>query len=195
MSQQPHQQPWGTPPQQPQAWGAPMPQPPKKGKGKKIALGIVGGFVGIIVIAAVASGGSDSTDDSKANDKPAAAAQKPAEKPAEAEKADAKPADKPVKKPVDKGSQADQFKAFVTKNGTPAEKTAVAHVTKVQGADERNDIMDSADVYTDWSGGIMSPNQGKAKILASAFADWKDSDNGLVTVYDKDGELMANGNF
>jgi hypothetical protein len=50
-------------------------------------------------------------------------------------------------------------------------------------------------VYTDYTGGIASPNRGDAKLLASAFADWKDSKNGLVTIYDAAGDLMANGQY
>ncbi|MFC7511057.1 hypothetical protein ACFQV4_10790 [Streptomyces thermocarboxydus] len=80
-------------------------------------------------------------------------------------------------------------------NGTAQEKEAVAHVIKVQGADEQNDILDTADIYTDFTGGIMGEGSGPAKLIASAFADWKQSENGLVTVYDADGELLGNGQF
>lgn len=45
------------------------------------------------------------------------------------------------------------------------------------------------------TGGMMGEGSGPAKLLASAFADWKDSENGLVTVYDADGELISTGNF
>ncbi|MFD8938158.1 hypothetical protein ACFV0R_23395 [Streptomyces sp. NPDC059578] len=104
---------------------------------------------------------------------------------------------KDADKSAAKGSQADRFKAFVNKNGTPKEKDAVSHVTKVQGADEVNNLLSTADVYTDYTGGIMGKGTGPAKLLASAFADWKKTDNGggLVTVYDTDGELLGNGNF
>ncbi|MFE9658977.1 hypothetical protein [Streptomyces sp. NPDC005955] len=104
---------------------------------------------------------------------------------------------KDADKSAAKGSQADRFKAFVNKNGTPKEKDAVSHVTKVQGADEVNDLLSTADVYTDYTGGIMGKGTGPAKLLASAFADWKKTDNGagLVTIYDTDGELLGNGNF
>lgn len=83
----------------------------------------------------------------------------------------------------------------MAKNGTPKEKDAVAHVLKVQGADQQNDILDSADVYTDFTGGLMGEGSGPSKLIASAFADWKDSKNGLVTVYDANGEIITNGNF
>ncbi|TPQ17126.1 hypothetical protein [Streptomyces sporangiiformans] len=98
-------------------------------------------------------------------------------------------------KGTEKASQADQFKDFVNKNGTAKEKDAVSHVTKVQGADEQNDILDAADVYTDFTGGLLGKGTGPAKLIASAFADWKNSENGLVTVYDADGEMLGNGNF
>nr|WP_255306502.1 hypothetical protein [Streptomyces sp. Wb2n-11] len=102
---------------------------------------------------------------------------------------------KPAPAPKKELSQAQEFKAYVAKNGTATEKAAAEHITKVQGADKQNDILDTAEVYTDYTGGFMSANQSDAKLIASAFADWRDSKNGLVTVYDKDGEIMANGNY
>ncbi|MFF6995579.1 hypothetical protein ACFY93_11535 [Streptomyces sp. NPDC008313] len=155
----------------------------------KIALGAVVGFVVIGVAAANSGdGGSDGKSDTgtSASSGEKAGGAKPDGK------SDAKPAED---KGTEKASQADQFKAFVKKNGSDAEKNAVSHVTKVQGADEQNDILDAADVYTDFTGGIMGKGTGPAKLIASAFADWKHSDNGLVTVYDSKGELLGNGNF
>ena len=167
----------------------------------KIALGAV---VGIAVIGAMSANSGDGEGDGKSDSRTSASAgenadggakdkggaEKGGEKPGGA--ADAKPAED---KAVEKASQAEQFKAFVQKNGSPNEKDAVSHVTKVQGADEQNDILDAADVYTDFTGGIMGEGTGPAKLIASAFADWKDSENGLVTVYDADGELLGNGQF
>ncbi|MFC9464540.1 hypothetical protein [Streptomyces coelicoflavus] len=150
----------------------------------KIALGAV---VGIAVIGAMSANSGDGDGDSKSDSRTSASA---GEKPDGA--ADAKPAED---KAVEKASQAEQFKAFVQKNGSANEKDAVSHVTKVQGADEQNDILDAADVYTDFTGGLMGEGMGPAKLIASAFADWKDSENGLVTVYDADGELLGNGQF
>ncbi len=92
-------------------------------------------------------------------------------------------------------TQAERFEAFVEKNGTTTEKEAVRHVTKVQGADEQNDIMDTAEVFTDYSGGMMGTHAEDGKLIASAFADWRSSENGLVTVYGGDGEILSNGNF
>ncbi|WP_405845523.1 hypothetical protein OG528_05720 [Streptomyces platensis] len=48
---------------------------------------------------------------------------------------------------------------------------------------------------TDFTGGLMGPHQSEGKLIASAFADWKESKNGLVTVYDVKGEILSNGNF
>ncbi|MFE6126760.1 hypothetical protein ACFQ6Q_00585 [Streptomyces sp. NPDC056437] len=183
------------------------PPPPKKGMSGWAITGIViGGIFAFLIVIGVASGGTETSDSSgKAGDKSAAAPQKPAEQPAEqpAVKEDPKPADKPAAKPAEKKpapapkdlSPADEFKAFVAKNGTQTEKAAVKHVTKVQGAEEQNDILDSAEVYTDFTGGFMSKDQNQAKLIASAFADWKDSENGLVTVYGSDGDMISNGNF
>ncbi|MFC8221901.1 hypothetical protein ACFUTY_27470 [Streptomyces sp. NPDC057362] len=163
----------------------------------KIALGAV---VGIAVIGAMSanSGDGDGDGGGKNDGRTSASA---GEKSGDGAKADGGKADgasdaKPAEdKAVEKASQAEQFKAFVQKNGSPNEKDAVSHVTKVQGADEQNDILDAADVYTDFTGGIMGEGTGPAKLIASAFADWKDSENGLVTIYDAEGELLGNGQF
>jgi hypothetical protein len=159
----------------------------------KIALGAV---VGLVVIGAVSANSGDGSGDGKGDGRTSAAAEKSGGTQAGGS-SDAKPAeDKTAKdKTAGKASQADRFKAFVEKNGTAAEKQAVSHVTKVQGADEQNDILDTADVYTDFTGGLMGEGTGPAKLIASAFADWKDSDNGLVTVYDAEGEILGNGEF
>ncbi len=94
-----------------------------------------------------------------------------------------------------KKTQAEEFTDCVSKTGTPTEKVAVKHVTKVTGADRRNDILDNAEIYTDFTGGFMSSNGGDAKLIASAFTSCYESDNGLVTVYGEDGEMIANANF
>ncbi|WP_405613919.1 hypothetical protein [Streptomyces sp. NBC_01508] len=187
------------PPQAPQAPQAPYqpvppyqhPEPPKQRSwfARHKVMTVIGALVAVMIIGGIASGGGDDTASDTAKTAP--------EKQADAKPADADAADKekPADKPKKDLSQADEFKAFVGKSGTGPEKAAVKHVTKVQGADTQTDILDAADIYTDYAGGLMGPNQGDAKLLASAFADWKTSKNGLVTVYDKDGELMANGNF
>ncbi|CAL9479809.1 hypothetical protein [Streptomyces sp. enrichment culture] len=161
----------------------------------KIALGAV---VGVAVIGALSANAGDSDGDTGSDDRTSASAgQKPGNAKAgdDAGKDGASDAEPAEDKAEEKASQAERFKAFVQKNGTPKEKDAVSHVTKVQGADEQNDILDSADVYTDFTGGIMGEGTGPAKLIASAFADWKDSENGLVTIYDADGELLGNGQF
>lgn len=180
--QQPHQPYQGPAPYQP-------PPPPKKGMSAWAIVGItLGSIFTLLVILGIALGGGDETSDKPA-DTAAVASDEPTEKAPAPKVAEKKPA------PAKELSQADQFKAFVAKSGTSAEKAAVKHVTKVQGADEQNDIADMAEIYTDFSGGLIGPHQGEGKLIASAFADWKTSENGLVTVYDKDGELLSNGNF
>ncbi|MEY7976849.1 hypothetical protein AB8O53_11075 [Streptomyces pilosus] len=169
------------------------------GMKSKIVLGAV---VGVVVLGAVSANAGDA--DGGSTDKgSAASAQQQSGGAGSAggtggdgtKQAGGEGAGKDAGKDAGKASQAEQFKAFVQKNGTPQEKEAVAHVTKVQGADEQNDILDAADVYTDFTGGIMGEGTGPAKLIASAFADWKQSENGLVTVYDAEGELLGNGNF
>jgi hypothetical protein len=161
----------------------------------KVALGAV---VGLVVIGAVSANAGDGSGDGRSDSRTSAGSGEQSGG-AKADgaggtdgKADAKPAED---KAVEKASQAEQFKAFVKKNGTTAEQDAVSHVTKVQGAEEQNDILDAADVYTDFTGGIMGEGTGPANLIASAFADWKQSENGLVTVYDAEGELLGNGEF
>ncbi|MFJ7072957.1 hypothetical protein [Streptomyces sp. NPDC098781] len=186
--QQPTQPGYGYPQQS--GWGAPPSQPPKRKTGK--ILGIIGAvFVGLIVIGSVAGGGDDSTDaaDSSNKDKAVAAT---SDKPKAAEEA----ADKPAEgEPAADKSQAEQFKDCVAKSGTATEKEAVKHVTKVTGTDEQNDILDAAEVFTDYTGGLIGPHASDGKLIASAFASCYESDNGLVTVYDAKGELLSNGNY
>lgn len=166
-------------PQQP----APTGPPPKKSNtGKIIGFGCLG-IIGLFFAAGIITTAVTASDDPGSSDKPAATDDKK---------------DNSKEQPVEEqpeASQADQFKAFVEENGTTREQDAVNHVTKVQGADEQNDILDSVEIWTDYSGGIVGPHASDGKIIASAFADWKDSDNGLVTVYGQDGELLSNGNF
>ncbi len=183
MSQQYPQQPTQPHPPQP-GYGAPAPQPPKKrGVGKIAGLGCAG-ILALFVIAAVATGGGgDGSGDTSNKDKAVAADGGPGDDSAEkAGSAEEKP-------------QAEQFRECVAKNGTETEKAAAEHVTKVTGADKRNDILDAAEVFTDFRGGLMGPHQGEGKLIASAFTSCYESKNGLVTVYDKDGELLANANY
>ncbi|MGA5900095.1 hypothetical protein [Streptomyces venetus] len=160
------------------------PQPPKKrGVGKIAGLGCAG-IIAVFVVAAVATGGGGGdSEDTSSKDKPVTV--------------DSKPKDDRTDKaePADAKSQAEQFRSCVAKNGTDTEKAAAEHVTKVTGADKRNDILDSAEVFTDFTGGLMGPHQGEGKLIASAFTSCYESKNGLVTVYDKDGELLANANY
>ncbi|MCX4920247.1 hypothetical protein [Streptomyces sp. NBC_00687] len=140
------------------------------------------------IIGAAASGGSDSTDNSNKDKAVSAASSKPKADQSQKASAKGKPAEGTK-------SQAEQFQACVAKSGTPTEKAAVKHVTKVTGADKRNDILDSAEVWTDYTGGLMGSNAGDAKLIASAFTSCYESKNGLVTIYGKDGDLIANANY
>jgi len=196
-----YQQPPSQPGQQPpNPYGMYAPPPKKMSTGAKVGIGCGGAFGALVLLGVIgaAIGGGDSGTPAE---RPAKAAAAPAPERAKekAEPADAKPEgkpDKPEKKPAPAPkSPADQFKAFVAKHGSPNEKAALGHVTKVQGADELNDILDSVDIYTDFTGGLMGPHQSEGRLIASAFADWKESKNGLVTVYDVKGEILSNGNF
>jgi hypothetical protein len=162
----------------------PQPQPPKKKRGV-LKFGCLG-FVGIIVIAGIASAGGggkgDNSSSSSTSSSSSASSKAPAHKSAPQE------------------NTVDAFKAYAKKNESSQTSAAVQHVTKVQGGDSQNDILDAADVYTSYSGGLMSADTGKAKLIASAFADFqksrgKSSKNGLVTVYGADGDLLSNGKY
>lgn len=150
--------------------------PPKKRKAVKIFLGVAALGVVVIIGGAVSGGDDTSSGGSKSSNVATAPTGKPKREPKEL-------------------TPAQEFKAFVDQAGTPQEYAAVKHVTKVQGSDEQNDVLDAAEVYTDFTGGMMGPHANDGKLIASAFADWKDSKNGLVTVYDKSGEILSNGNF
>lgn len=195
QQQPPTGQQWGPPPgqQYPSAPYGP-PRPPKQGMGAgaivAIVLGSIFAFIVLIGIIGAVAGGADTDSKSDSKAAPSSAASEPAAKPASKPTTEAPVAEAPKEQ-----SKADQFKAFVAKNGTDAEKAAVKHVIKVQGADEANNILDTADVYTDFTGGFMSKDANKAKLIASAFADWKHSKNGLVTIYGSDGDLISNGKY
>ncbi|WP_326697890.1 hypothetical protein OG909_11430 [Streptomyces sp. NBC_01754] len=160
-----------------------QPEPKKSWFARHKILTALGGVFALVLFFSITSGDGDGTAD-KTSDTVAAQDKQTDGKPP-AEKAE-------LKKEL---SQADQFKAFIGENGTDAEKAAAEHVIKVQGADESNGILDAAEVYTDFTGGMMGPHQGEGKLLASAFADWKDSKNGLVTIYDEAGEILSNGQY
>ncbi|MFH8491980.1 hypothetical protein [Streptomyces longisporoflavus] len=178
---QPQQQPgWGAQPQR-----APQPQPPKKSKtGKTLGFGCLGVFAVIVVIGVIGAAAGGDGDDGAKGTKAATANDKP-------ESGEAKK-DRPAQ---DKASQAEQFKACVAKGGSASEKAAAKHVTKVSGADKNNDVLDAAEVFTDFTGGIAGPHAPQGKLIASAFGSCYDSQNGLVTVYDKSGEILSNGNY
>lgn len=166
------------------------PQQPKRGKGKFVGIGCAG-VVGLVVVIGVISAIASGTKDQTTVTQPAASA--PAQGGSGTHHSKPKPAPK-------QESTLDAFKAYVNDNGTASDKKAIKHVTKVQGADEQNNILDTADIYTDYTGGIMGPGTGPAKLLASDFAEFQasrghSSKNGLVTIYDANGEILSNGKF
>ncbi|MDQ0790336.1 hypothetical protein [Streptomyces sp. B3I8] len=186
---------WGTPP--------PVPQPPRRNTGKIVGfscLGVLALFVVLGIVGAAVGGGDDEGKKSTASsgraegDSPKGDAAKSG-KGDKSGKGVTGAEDDTRSDAKSTGSQADQFKACVAKKGTAGEKAAVAHVTKVTGTDKRNDILDSAEVFTDFTGGFMSADAGDAKLITSAFTSCYESDNGLVTVYGSDGDMITNGNY
>lgn len=95
----------------------------------------------------------------------------------------------------EKLTQADEFIKCVEDSGLDTEKAAVKHVTKVTGVDGINDIAGMVEVYTDFDGDMMSSDADKGNLIASAFTSCYESNKGLVTIYNKNGEILANGNF
>ncbi|WP_327434623.1 hypothetical protein [Streptomyces sp. NBC_01236] len=176
-------------PQHP-GYGAPAPQPPKKRSVGKIAGLGCGGILVLFVIIGIATAGNSGSDSADTSNKDKALTTTDTGAAKDAKKENTKKA--PVKE--DK-TQAEEFQTCVAKSGTPTEKAAVKHVTKVTGADKRNNILDAPEVYTDYTGGFMSSNAGDAKLIASAFTSCYESDNGLVSIYGKDGDLIANANY
>lgn len=176
------------------SYGYPTP-PPKQGMstGAKVAVFGCGGIAAFALLmggcaALVAVGSDTDTDTDSSSRKTDSVPKAPGTK-------------SPKTSPKDTGNvkppatEAEQFKGCVNKNGTATEKAAVKHVVKVTGTAERNDILDSADVYTDFTGGFGSSDSGSAKLIAAAFATCYESDNGLVTIYGEDGNMIANGEY
>ncbi|MFF9059965.1 hypothetical protein ACF09K_14935 [Streptomyces sp. NPDC014882] len=199
MTTQPPQQPGHAhQPGFPQQPGLPQPPVPPK-KRSKARLGCLG-VLAVIVIGGIASVAGSGSDDSSAG-APSSAASTGSAKGTGSDKdgGSSKGADS-AKTTAPRQSTVDAFKAYVKKHESAKTQEAATHVTKVQGADENNDILDTADIYTDYTGDMISADAGNAKLLASAFADFqssrgKDSKNGLVTVYNADGDLLGNGNY
>ncbi|PRH76323.1 hypothetical protein C6N75_26260 [Streptomyces solincola] len=165
-----------------------------------VGFGCLGAIAALVVIggigAAVGGSGDTAAKPPAAGEVPAKVKKDDSEKSVKQEgqqgqpaKADAKPAEQPKK------TQGAEFQEFIRTNGTSAEKQAADHVVRVQGADEQNNVLDSAEIHTDYTGGLLGPHAKDGKLLASIFAEWKQSENGLVTVYDAGGEILSNGNF
>ncbi|MER5404144.1 hypothetical protein [Streptomyces sp. NPDC002769] len=195
-----HQYPWqqqqpgrGGPPQVAD-YGTPAPEPPaKRGVGRAMAFGGLG-VLGLAVIVGIAGatggGGPDGDGDGDIGASNSSSVHSGVKDEAHNDSRDGSGAGD-----TGPGSQAADFKSCADKNGTAAEKAAVRHITRVTGADKRSNILDTPEVFTDFGGGLTGPHQGEGKLIASAFSSCYESDNGLVTVYDKAGEILANGTF
>ncbi|MEV0446079.1 hypothetical protein AB0I84_36985 [Streptomyces spectabilis] len=156
-------------------------------------------FVGIVLVAAVASCGA-STDDKedKANPSATASPTTPPKKtespqPSASEKTSGADATTTSPEPVETFDELKEFRSEVNALGSPAQKDAAQHVTKIQSSGH-----DRFEIWTDWKGGISSPNHGQCTILVSA---WKDIETaaytgmGYVGVYGSDGQLICNGAY
>lgn len=154
-------------------------------KVQKFAIGFASVVAALVVASAVANAGDDS---SAAKPVPTPSANTAPQAPAEDE-GDSKPLPDPIEK-----TPLQEFQACVADGGTPTEKAAVKHVTKLSGMDDWNGILDNPKVWTDYTGGLFK-HASDAELIASAFADCYKSDNGLVTIFDRDGHVAGNGRF
>jgi len=137
-----------------------------------------------VVVSAVASAGADT--------KPSVST--PSPQPNAAPSAPAKKTEGDTNPMPELKTELDKFLWCSAHNkSSKEEQAAVKHATKVQV--NKHVAADMAKVYTDFSGGMFGPHQGEAELIVTSFADCYDSDNGLVTVYDKDGHVMGNGNY
>ncbi|MFF0780905.1 hypothetical protein [Streptomyces sp. NPDC003720] len=183
------------PPQQP---GYPQPPVPPK-KRSKAKLGCLG-VLAVIVIGGIASAVGSGSDDSSAGAASSAASTGSSKGTSSSKSRGSSKGTGSSKTAAPQQSTVDAFKAYVKKHESAKTRQAATHVTKVQGADKNNDILDTADIYTNYTGDLVSADAGNAKLLASAFADFqagrgKASKNGLVTVYNADGGILSNGNY
>ncbi|MET7904004.1 hypothetical protein ABZS86_22185 [Streptomyces sp. NPDC005355] len=189
------------PPQQPgyaQQPGYPQPPVPPK-KRSKAKLGCLG-VLAVIVIGGIASAVGSGSDDSSAGAASSAASTGSSKGTSSSKSRGSSKGTGSAKTAAPQQSTVDAFKAYVKEHESAKTREAAAHVTKVQGADKNNDIMDTADIYTDYTGDLASADTGNAKLLASAFADFQAgrgqaSKNGLVTVYNADGDILSNGKY
>ncbi|MEU6552829.1 hypothetical protein ABZ915_21465 [Streptomyces sp. NPDC046915] len=199
MTTQPPQQPgYAHQPGFPQQPGYPQPPVPPK-KRSKAKLGCLG-VLAVIVIGGIASVAGSGSGDSSAGAASSAAATGSSKGGHSSKTNGSAKTTGSSKTAAPQQSTVDAFKAYVKKHESAKTREAAVHVTKVQGADKNNDILDTADIYTDYTGDLVSADAGNAKLLASAFADFqagrgKASKNGLVTVYNADGDVLSNGNY
>ncbi|WP_317443879.1 hypothetical protein [Streptomyces collinus] len=182
-------------PQQP---GYPQPPVPPK-KRSKAKLGCLG-VLAVIVIGGIASAVGSGSEDSSAGAASSAASTGSSKGTSSSKSRGSSKGTGSSKTAAPQQSTVDAFKAYVKKHESAKTRQAATHVTKVQGADKNNDILDTADIYTNYTGDLVSADAGNAKLLASAFADFqagrgKASKNGLVTVYNVDGDILSNGNY
>ncbi|MFJ6543596.1 hypothetical protein ACIQMP_23515 [Streptomyces sp. NPDC091385] len=88
-------------------------------------------------------------------------------------------------------ANAREFRTWTAAHGTDAQKSAAARVDRIVGTWDAH--AGNAYVATDIGGGrtpVADP-QGAADAIAEAFASWKDSTAGFVSVYDVYGNAVV----
>ncbi|MFJ8098261.1 hypothetical protein [Streptomyces griseofuscus] len=84
-------------------------------------------------------------------------------------------------------SEASTFKLWVTQEGTPAEKTAIRHVTQLNAHTGNQRI----DIHTDWDSRFTSRYTAQAEQITTAYQTWQTGTGHVhVTVYASDGQII-----
>ncbi|MBB1261842.1 hypothetical protein [Streptomyces alkaliterrae] len=159
------------------------PPPPRGGRGKALGFGCLGALIVLAFLVVVALAVRDDGGDSEELPSPTPAT--------------TGPADPGVEEPEgpEAREEAAEFRECVEENGTDPEKMALQRVTAVTGSRDLNRENAAAEVFTDLPGGRVGPSIGQARLIAGAFASCYEADNGTVTVYSADGNMLATGRF
>ncbi|MFI5664404.1 hypothetical protein [Streptomyces sp. NPDC051684] len=90
------------------------------------------------------------------------------------------------------GSATTKFQDHLKSTGTSQEQAAAGHVTRVQGA---GGFAPTVSIHTNYS--ANTDGMAAATLLADNYAAWKhtDGEDGLISVYSANGDLIGTANF
>ncbi|MFE9451917.1 hypothetical protein [Streptomyces sp. NPDC006739] len=84
-------------------------------------------------------------------------------------------------------SEADTFKLWVAQEGTPPEKAAIRHVTRLRAHTGNHRV----DIRTDWDSRFASRYTAQAQQITIAYRTWQTgTGQSQVTVYASDGQVI-----